>query len=86
MSLQQPNDPQLATHDSTIYLDDEYPSVEEAAAKLGYADAREYLMALHDLNRSGALHVPHKTPPGPSPDTPYPEVALVTTTRHAVSR
>ena len=76
MGLNQPDESQLATQDSTIYLNEEYAGVEEAAKELGYADARAYLMALHDLNRSGALHVPHNSPPEPGPDTPYPRVAL----------
>lgn len=76
MGLKQPGVPQAAARDFTIQLNGEYSGVEEAARKLGYEDAREYLLALHDLNRNGAIHVPHRMPPGPEPDTPYPKVAL----------
>jgi site-specific DNA-methyltransferase (cytosine-N4-specific) len=76
MSLKHPDGSRSVTHDATVYLDDEYPGVEQAAKKLGYADAREYLLARHDLNRSGALHVPHKSPPQPGPDSTYPRPAL----------
>lgn len=49
MSLKPSNGTLPTTHEATIYLDDESPSIQEAAKKLGDADAHEYLLALHEL-------------------------------------
>jgi site-specific DNA-methyltransferase (cytosine-N4-specific) len=56
--------------DGTIRLSEELAEMRDAARKLGYADAREYLLALHELNRTGQIHVPSKKldiAPGASP-------------------
>lgn len=60
-----------------LYLNGDRSEIEAAAHELGYTDAREYLLALHELYKNGQIHVPRKDLPEPESDAPEPRPALV---------
>jgi site-specific DNA-methyltransferase (cytosine-N4-specific) len=67
---------QLVEGDRIIKFDEEFAAIQDAARALGYAGAREYLLALHELNRMGKIHVPSNAPPMPPLGDDGPRVVL----------
>lgn len=59
----------------TIVLNGKAAEIEEAASQLGYRDAEQYLLSLHQLHLDGKIHVPRRHPAKPDPSLKYPEPA-----------